>query len=83
LFYFGCAVLSLKCDSSLGECFCLKAVLAVAESLGFSIGLSVETAFLREADTAGTNAHTTYGENIRSFQSIIYFDFVGIIEKGI
>jgi hypothetical protein len=40
-------------------------VLAAAESLGFSIGLSVETAFLREAVTAGTNAHTTYGENIK------------------
>jgi hypothetical protein len=47
-----------------GERFCLAAVLAVAESRGFSIGLSVRTAFLREAVTAGTNAHTTYGENI-------------------
>jgi hypothetical protein len=43
-----------------GERFCL----AAAESLGYLIGLSVGTAFLREADTAGTNAHTTYGENI-------------------
>jgi hypothetical protein len=40
------------------------AVLAVAESLGFLISLSVGTAFSREAATAGTNAHTTYGENI-------------------
>jgi len=45
-----------------GERFCL----AAAESLGYLIGLSVGTAFLREADTAGTNAHTTYGENINS-----------------
>ena len=33
-------------------------------SLSFSIGLNVKTAFLKAADTAGTNAHTTYGENI-------------------
>jgi len=58
-------------------------VLAVARGRGFLIGLSVETAFLREADTAGTNVHITSDEDIRSFQSIIYFDFVGIMEKGI
>jgi hypothetical protein len=53
----------------------------VAEGRGYLIGLSVRTAFLREAVTAGTNAHTTYGENIRSFQSNIHFDFIGIMEK--
>lgn len=57
-------VLSLKCDNLFGERFCLTAVLAEAGSLGFLIGLSVEAAFSREADTAGANAHTTYGENI-------------------
>jgi len=34
-------------------------------SLSFSIGLNVKTAFLRAADTAGTSAHTIYGENIK------------------
>jgi len=33
-------------------------------SRGFSIGLNVKTAFLKAADTAGTNAYTTYGENV-------------------
>lgn len=33
-------------------------------SLGFLIGLSVRTAFLRVAVTAGTNAYTTSGANI-------------------
>jgi hypothetical protein len=33
----------------------------VAESLDFLIGPEVETAFLREAATAGINALTTYG----------------------
>jgi hypothetical protein len=54
----------LKWDSLFGERFCLTALQAVAESLGFLISLSVGTAFLRAADTAGANAHTTYGENI-------------------
>jgi hypothetical protein len=31
--------------------------------LGFSIGLNVRAAFTRVANTAGTTAHTTYGEN--------------------
>ncbi|MDI6904784.1 MAG: hypothetical protein QMD13_04760 [Candidatus Bathyarchaeia archaeon] len=35
-------------------------------SLGFSIGLSVGTVFLRVAATAGTNVHITSGGNIRS-----------------
>jgi hypothetical protein len=68
-----CAVLSLKCDSLLGEQFCLAAVLAVAESYGFLIGLSVGTAFSREAAIAGTNAHTTYGENINSVELLNKF----------
>jgi hypothetical protein len=41
----------------------------VTESLGFLIGLSVGTAFSREATTAGINVHTTYGKNIRSLLS--------------
>ena len=41
-------------------------------SRGFSIGLNVKTAFLKAADTAGTSAHTTYGENI-SFSIDLWF----------
>jgi hypothetical protein len=52
----------------LRESFCLT-VLVVAEGRGFLTGLNVRTAFLREAATAGTNAHTTSGENIKRFQS--------------
>jgi hypothetical protein len=33
------------------------------EKLSLLIGLSVRAAFIRVADTAGTSAHTTYGEN--------------------
>jgi len=31
----------------------------------FSTGLNVETAFSKAAPTAGTNAHTTFGEGIK------------------
>jgi len=55
-----------------GERFCL----AAAESLGYLIGLSVGTAFLREADTAGTNAHTTYGENI---SNLIFYSSEAVV----
>jgi hypothetical protein len=40
-------------------------VLAV-KGLGFSIGLNVKVAFLRAADIAGTSAHITSGEDIKS-----------------
>jgi hypothetical protein len=48
------------------EEFCPRAALVVVviRSRGFLIDQSVRTAFLRAADTAGTGAHTTYGESI-------------------
>jgi len=52
------------CNSFRGEGFCLKAVPAKLESRDFLICQSVKTASTRAADTAGTNAHTTYGENV-------------------
>jgi hypothetical protein len=36
------------------------------KGLDFSTGLSVRVAFLRAADIAGTSAHITSGEDIKS-----------------
>jgi hypothetical protein len=47
-----------------GEGFCLKAVPAKLESLDFLTCQSVKTASTRAADTAGTSAHTIYGESV-------------------
>jgi len=37
---------------------------------------SAETAFTRAADTAGANAHTTYGENI---SSLIFYSSEAVV----
>ena len=44
-------------------------------SPGFSIGLSVRTAFLRVEATAGTNAHTTSGDVLNRKEVSLMFSF--------
>ncbi|MEM3566041.1 MAG: hypothetical protein QXK18_04125 [Candidatus Bathyarchaeia archaeon] len=45
--------------------FCLKATLEKAENQGFLTCQNAKTASIRAAVTAGTNAHTIYGENVK------------------
>lgn len=45
--------------------FCPEKPLSALESLSFLTAQNVKTVLTRVADTAGTNAHKTYGENIR------------------
>ena len=55
-----------------GRGFCRRKVPVLGGSRGFSICQSARIAFTRVADTAGTSAHTTYGENI-SFSIDLWF----------
>jgi hypothetical protein len=56
-------------DTLLREVFCPRVILT-GRSRGVLIGLSVRTAFLRVAATAGISAHTTSGEGVTEYRFV-------------
>ena len=63
--------LALKSGKFMESTFCLKATLQEAENQGFLTCRSAKTANIKAADIAGTNAHTTYGENVEQKDLIL------------
>jgi len=53
--------------------------LAEAGSRGFSTCLNAEAASIRAANTAGTNAHTTYGRG--HIKCMVVFVFLAVSER--